>query len=469
MSRWERGAIVLAPLAAVVTMGVGLRIGASPSVHAAVVYGAPPSADRAGLAWQLLTILDDRSVRESVPMSGVTVLARAGGREARWEGATNADGVAEMWLDLPNVAPGDAVSLEVTAPGEKAPLASGGVAWPADSRRYVPSRPVFARPSKQEGDLQIDVAVYGRRLVPDSPFSRIWVRVAAKGTGVPVAGVTVSATPGPGLSLGTETRLTTDAAGWAMLYAAAQIHVVEMGLRAELRSDGATRSGEWYGALPVAPGAAFVEMPLEVAAEAPVTFDIGVPTVLPRVYAEIDDEVGRATAAVLDVERSEAGAHAVLHGRPLPSGNYWLITAGDPRGAEGFTGAALARPFVVAPPGAKPAADLGPLLATREAPRFSRFVALDGLPGRRQADGGRRRRGLFLAFGSLGIAAALETLLILRGVERARRDLSRVAEMLDGNDGTIERRFSAASLVIGLLLALLGFALLAALLTWKAS
>jgi hypothetical protein len=79
MSRWERGAIVLTPLAAVFTMAVGLRIGASPAVRAAVVYGAPPSSEHAGLAWQLLTLVDDRSVREAIAMPGLSVVARAGG------------------------------------------------------------------------------------------------------------------------------------------------------------------------------------------------------------------------------------------------------------------------------------------------------------------------------------------------------------------------------------------------------
>jgi hypothetical protein len=150
-------------------------------------------------------------------------------------------------------------------------------------------------------------------------------------------------------------------------------------------------------------------------------------------------------------------------------GSYWLVTSGDPRGAETLAGSAVARPFVLGAPAAIPRGELGPKLSSLAPYRFSRFIALDGLPSARKADGGRHRRGLFLAFGSLAIAAALETLLILRGVERARRELARVAAMLEEKESAIERRFSAASVVIGLLLALLGFALLAALLTWKAS
>jgi hypothetical protein len=145
------------------------------------------------------------------------------------------------------------------------------------------------------------------------------------------------------------------------------------------------------------------------------------------------------------------------------------VTSGDPRGAESLAVGALARPFVKTAPGEDPGADLGATLATLGAPDLARFVALDGLPGRRRAEGGRHRRGLALAFGSLAVAAALETLLILRGFARARLQIARVAAMLEDDAPRIERRFSAVSLAIGILLGLLGFALLAALLTWKAS
>jgi hypothetical protein len=446
---------------------VGLRIGASPAVRAAVVYGAPPSADRAGLAWQLLTLVDDRSVREAIAMPGLSLVARAGEREARWEGATNADGVAEVWLDLPGVVPGDAVAIEVRSASEKTPLARGLAAWPADVAREALSTSSFARPSKQEGELLIAVAVYGTRLVPGFASS-VWVNVRDRATGVGVAGVTLDADPEPGLSLASA-RATTNAEGWAELRATTQIHVAAMGLRAETKGDAATKHGEWYGALPVAPGAAYVHVPDESPAGSPLLFDVVVPTVLPRLYAEVDDEAGRAFAAALDVERTATGAQALVRVRPLPAGSYWLVTSGDPRGAESLSGSAVARPFVVGASATAARGELGPRLSTLAPPHFARFIALDGLPGKRSADGGRRQRGLFLAFGSLAIAAALETLLILRGVERSRRELARVAAMLDEDERAIERRFSAASVAIGLLLALLGFALLAALLTWKAS
>jgi hypothetical protein len=383
----------------------------------------------------------------------------------RWGGSasTNADGVAEMWLELPGVAPGDAVALEVRAAAEKEPLAAGFVSWPTDGTRELPAGPAFARPSKQDGELLIEVAVYGSRLVPGFPSS-VWVHLRDRATGADVAGATLEIDAEPGLSVAA-TRGTTNESGWAKLSATAEIHVVALGLRAEAKGGAAPRRGAWYGALPVAPGASYADLPLEIPEGAPHELEVSVPTVLPRIYLEVDDEVGRAFARVLGVQSGPSGAHAFVDLPPFPAGNYWLVTAGDPRGAESVTGAAVARPFVV---GSAPAADLGPRLSTLATPRFSRFVALDGLPGRRRADGGRHRQGILLAFGSLAIAAALETLLILRGVERARRELAQVAEMLDNPLKPLENRFSATNVVLGLLIALLGFALLAALLTWKA-
>jgi hypothetical protein len=470
MSRFERGAIVVVPLVAVATLAAGLRIGASPAVRAAVVYGAPPSAARAGLAWQVVTLVDDRGVREAIELKTVTVIARLRGREVVWQGPTNADGVAEIWLNLPGVAPGDPVELEVRSSGEKTPLAAGVVTWPADASRDPPQTPVFARPSKQSGPLVADVAVYGTRLVPGFPGD-VWVRVRDRATGRPSEGTWIVAEPEPGLSV-PNIYATTGEGGWAELHATPEIHVVGLGLHVTSKTTGVPIDAEWFGALPVAPGGAYVAMPTIIPANQPHAFDVSVPTVLSLLYVEVDDDVGRAFGASVRVEREATGGHALSLVPGLVPGRYWFVTSGAPRAAETLEGSAVARPFMVVggepPTSAGAEKDLGPSLATLAAPRFTRFVALDGLPGKRRADGGRHRRGLALAFGSLFLAAALETLLILRGVERSRKAIARVAEMAGEKEGHLERRFSVTSVVIGLLLALLGFALLAALLTWKA-
>jgi hypothetical protein len=462
---FERGAMVLVPLVAVATLALGLRIGSESAVRAAVVFGAPPANERTGLAWQLVTIKDDRGVREAIELPHVSMIAQSKGREARWDGSTNSDGVAEAWLDLPGISAGDPVSLEVRTPDEKTPLAEGLTSWPADTSREPAGGPVFARPSKQTGALLIEVAVYGGRLAPGF-VSSVWVHVrdAVTGQGVPAA--VVDADAEPGLSVSTS-RVTTDREGWAELRVTAEIHVVALGLRASPPRAVGSNSGRWYGALPVAPGGFFVSVPTIPPGE-PHGFEVLTQTVLPRVYVEVDDAVGRAFAASLSVEHGEAGPHALFDVRALTAGTYWLVTSGDPRAAETLEGAAIARPFVVARADDAHREALGPRLATLAPPRFSRFVALDGLAGRRMADAGKRRCGLGLAFGSLFVAAALEAMLVLRAVGRSRRELAAVAEVAGEPEARLEQRFNAASVLIGLLIALLGFALLAGLLTWKA-
>src|SRR4051812_39307840 len=118
--------MVVTPVVAIATVALGLRVGARRTIHAALVYGAPRAHEGGALAWQLVTIVEDRGVRETEPLAGVTVRARApGGREATWAGETNADGVAEVQLDLPGVARGAAIELEVRAAAIAEPLAVG--------------------------------------------------------------------------------------------------------------------------------------------------------------------------------------------------------------------------------------------------------------------------------------------------------------------------------------------------------
>src|SRR4051812_10675652 len=114
---------------------IGLRIGAGEAVRAAVLFGAPlahPAPDgRTRVAWQLLTFLDDRGVKETIPMKGIEVVARSKGHEARWRGESNKDGIAEVSLEMEGLAFGDAMDVEVRLDGEKAPLAAGPVKWAA--------------------------------------------------------------------------------------------------------------------------------------------------------------------------------------------------------------------------------------------------------------------------------------------------------------------------------------------------
>ena len=69
--------LIAAPLVAVATLMIGLRVGAGEAVRSASVFAAPPTQGR--LALQLLTYYEERKVRETVAMKQLTVVARAHG------------------------------------------------------------------------------------------------------------------------------------------------------------------------------------------------------------------------------------------------------------------------------------------------------------------------------------------------------------------------------------------------------
>jgi hypothetical protein len=185
---------------------------------------------------------------------------------------------------------------------------------------------------------------------------------------------------------------------------------------------------------------------------------------------EIDDARGRVFATALALAADAGWAHGGFDAPPLDEGLYWLVTSGDPRGAETLEGATIARPFSVTTASADPC-EIGPRLAVLQARPHPRWVALDGFVNRRGRAHQRRMLGFSIAFSSLGIAAILELLLVIGGAEKAREDIARALTGLGEVDAIprVTRRTTAGGLLVGILVALLGFALLAALLLWRAA
>ena len=479
MARAHTIAMVVTPLVAMATLAVGLRIGAGNAVHAALVYGAPPARGSTMRAWQVVSVLEDRAVRESVPLKALTVRATAQAtadapaREAVWNGDTNVDGVAEIQLDMPWLRDGEPLALVVTSAADPAPLARGRVAWSTEVWASNPPAP-FVRPSKRDGDVALDLAIQGGALTPGFPTST-WIRATDAASGVPLPGVTIDVEPEPGLTVPSKAT-TTCAEGWAEITAQPIIHVVGLSLHAHAAGG---KSGDWYGSPPVAPGASYVALPPELDGREARALDVIAPTAREVAYVEVDDAEGRAVAAALTLEAEPGGLpHARFEVPPLAGGLHWLVTSGEPRGADSLRGAALARPFWVEPGAGGASADpaprspcaLGAHLATHPAAAFHRWLALDGFKGREDANARSHRIGLGLAMGSLAVAAVLELLLILAGTQRTRDDLQRAARDLDDRDAgaSMTTRTSTGSIAIGVLIALLGFGLLASLLMWRA-
>jgi len=496
-----------APLVAILTLMIGLRIGAGEAVRAAVVFGAPeghaaPNGSTR-LAWQLLTFLDDRGVKETIPMKGIEVVARSKGHEARWKGASNADGVAEVSLEMEGLAFGDPLDLEVRVEGEAKPLASGPATWgPKQADRSTSAtNAATARPTVRNGIVGLDVVVEGGRLIAGFPTS-VWVR-ATTPAGMAPNSLVLEAEPEPGLLTGRE-KATPCASGWTEFPMTAQAHVTGSGFTARRAAPGAGASadvdagaskdasadagagtpkhpaGRWFGALPVAAGAFFIRTPSTLEENKPATVVLIAPNPRDVVYAELDDTRGRVVAAALAVatEAGDPTPRARFELPPLAPGLYWLVVSGEPRGAEHMAGAAVSKAILVgdgtaglSPDAAVNVHDaciIGPWLAQRQATGFPRWVALDGLPARSAENRFRHTVGLLIGVLSLLAAGILETLLLVAASREARVSFQ-LAE-LDEDDPSAQKVTAqppGGGVVMAVLVAVLGLALLAVLLIAK--
>ena len=198
------------------------------------------------------------------------------------------------------------------------------------------------------------------------------------------------------------------------------------------------------------------------------------------VYAELDDTRGRVAAAALPVatEAGDPTPRARFELPPLVPGLYWLVVSGEPRGAEHMAGAAVSKAILVgdgtaglAPDSAVNVQDacmLGPWLAQRQAAGFPRWVALDGLPARSAENRFRHTVGLLIGVLSLLAAGILETLLLVAASREARVSFQ-LAE-LDEDDPSAQKVTAqppGGGVVMAVLIAVLGLALLAVLLIAK--
>lgn len=464
MSRVRQVILVATPMVAAATLALGLRIGARDAVRAALVYSAPPAKARRGFAWQVQAMREELGVREVLPLASLRVHARSGFKEATWSGSTNVDGVAEVWLDLSSADADDAVELSVEA-GET--LAAGTVRFAKEARRWGEgsTKQGALPPSRRDGAILLDVAVSGQKMTPGFPTS-LWVRATDAIGGSPLGGVRIDTEPEPGLTFATPSVVTCSN-GWVEIPGTASGHVIGTGLVAKAK-DG--REGHWYGALPVAAGSAFVAIPAHVAPNTPLTLEAVLPTVRRLGYAEVDDDNGRAFAQTLSFEPdSEGFLRASIDLPALAAGAYWLVTSGEPGGAETLTGSAIARPFYVgdAPLG-DPVCGAGPSVAVAEAGHFTRTLALDGFIATRAPACAKRERGRTIALSGLLFAAVLETLLIVSGARSNAKERAREELALGGETrGSVGFRATWMHVAIGLCVALLGFALLAAMLLYR--
>jgi len=494
-SRVERALLVGTPMAAMATVALGLRMGAGSAVRAAVVYGAPSSGAGTGLAWQVVVFDEDHGVREPAPGIALDLTARLGpadglegrldptpqppeGRpgdhEACWHGVTREDGAAEVLL------PFAASILHLQVRTGEALLAAGDTAVPPPLARDPPSSS-WASFARREGAVRLDVAVLGQRVPAGFPAS-LWVRATDAATHAALPGVTLVAERDSSFQP-SDARVTTDARGWAHLVATPVGHAVGVVLHATA-PDG--RAGEWAGGLFVSPGAAALAVTERVdPGEAPV-IDVVVPTLRTTAYLEVDDARGRAWAAAVPVKAGgREMARATARVPPLAPGLYWADEAGDPSGASKLGPGSASLPFFVAasdeaalafgtdaetcapPADARDAARvMSACLALAAATPVPRWTALDGFTLQHARDAEMRARGLAIALGGILVAVLLEGLLVVKASLASRAQLRTAID--EGSEGS-DARGEAARWVtpawtagIALLVAMMGFALMAA-------
>jgi hypothetical protein len=243
------------------------------------------------------------------------------------------------------------------------------------------------------------------------------------------------------------------------------------------------RAGLWAGALFVSPGAAQLSARDRYSPEEEPLLDLVMPNVRTTAYVEIDDARGRAWAAAVPLSAREGGLPgASVHAPRLAPGLYWAVISSDPAGDALLGPGTSARPFFVASsdeqalsfgtdreacaPPRDPhelvralsvcAALVGPTPVPRE-------MLLDGFAAQHARRSLKRARSMALSLGAIGIAMVLETVLLVRTARRARMRLHAVASAEELGGALVDERSArAGKLGIALLVAMLGFLLLAA-------
>ena len=450
----DRALIALVAATSIAMVAIGLRVGAGERVRAAVVMGAPLPRGGGRAAWQLRTEEDDGHTRTAVASAfSATIRARGATRELR--GVTDVDGVAELAFDAPGLAEGDAIELDVRD-GRGAVLARGSAKWPGAMPRPSIAEHQALRPARLDGALRMRVALLDAALAPGAP-GRAWVTTTA--TGEPPRDVRIDATPDLGVEIASGYAASRDPS----CQGRGVIELVARGMNGGLAlhaKDALGREGDWYGALPVAPGAMLVSAP-RVAPAGPVHVAITSASARTLAYVELDDDHGRAAAVALpltgDPPRGETTFDVATPGR------WFLVVSGAPDGATDVAGATRALPLWVG--GDAPCESDVAELAARA---FPRFVALDGFVAERARLAKRHRRGRLVALLGLTLGSLLETLLLLRAARDSRRRMRRLQNAII-EDGAAELGSAPLAergpldILVVLGLSLLGFALLFAL------
>jgi hypothetical protein len=266
-------------------------------VEFARVLGGPT---RAGATSSVLVGVWALDEQRTVPIAGMGLRLVARG-DVLASGTSDASGHLEATLALTGPAP---YELRVERTSDGAVLAEGPIdlgleRWLATARRDGG----WLRGSTR-GELGLDLAVVeGVLAVPFEGRLFARVRAAADESAPPVAGATLELEL-VGAELTEPMRATNEAGG-----AEIALRPLEHGVSARLRARSGARQGEWYGVLPVVPGA------LTARIEG-TSLRVSSPIPRERAFVSLISANARLGGAVVELEASPAG---IASGRFDPS------------------------------------------------------------------------------------------------------------------------------------------------------
>jgi hypothetical protein len=396
-----RALLLAVPSIAMAVVGFAMfGPGAVQPFDAARIRGGPSLGLRR-LSWRITVLQRFRGIDSTRNIGKITVRARdANGREAIAHGRTGSDGACDLALDFFGEISGT-IYATVTAESNGAVLAEGVLE--GNTAEWGRAAGHAARlVGHSSGDLAIDVAA--RRGVFAAPFrDDLVVKVRDGDTPLQGARVTLR-TDGANLQgeatwNGPETSVTmlSSESGEVAFGVAANMHTVEVDI--DVTAPG--RHAAWHGALPVVPGAFWLDPNLGNAF-------IHVMAPVPREVAYVTLATPRARLWGSDIPlavdtngfaRGQIDVAGVASLKEDPREPKWITISSDPLQTSAGT---VGWPICAGICDERPFRDL---------------LLFDGTPAAEKRDQDRRYRARGLAAVALGAAAVLEGIFLAHGAQ----------------------------------------------------
>ncbi len=435
----SRIALYSLPVITVIVVAFALFVVGAPEPYAGVrIYGGPTEG-ATRLSWRLSLVRWQDGVQSTAHRQRLAVEAKlADGRRVSWAGHPDSEGMAAVDVEVPGAPVHGPVSLEVTSPGDRRPLANGRLELGVRDWLSKQSGHGGWIKGKETGDLLVRAAP--ARGVFAVPFSDpLWIEV--RGPKGPVPDAKLSFKP-EGLDLSGAASLETRDDGRAVVRLAPREFNVALRIAATA-PDGT--HGEWYSTLPVVAGAMHARLhDSRLRVRSPIQRD--------RAYFALMTPTGRIAGRPLDLAAdSRGGAIADVALPPLPPGPLWAVVSSEPDLSSGST---VGWPLGVKLAGGDPPHD-------RVVPDR---LLLDGLIDAARRDAVRRKKARLLAGLFSAFAAALVGVLLVLRVKKAEADLAEhLAKHSESSEEAAEipARGTAWVLLIAVLCLTLGFLVLA--------